>query len=123
TVPRLVSTSTASAITWITCSVLPTSSATSVVTTAPESILTLSINLPEKFGASILMLYTPGNRLRSEYRPSSLVLMGMARLLASSVMVTLTLGTAAPVGSVTVPSIAPVGVCPQEWNANNNTAK
>src|SRR5581483_7449285 len=60
-----------------------------------------------KPGASIFTLYLPICRSGTTYWPVSLVLIFVETLVAVLVMVTAALGTAAPDGSVTVPTMVP----------------
>jgi hypothetical protein len=62
-----------------------------------------------------LMLYRPGRREGTSYRPLPLVVVAVDTPVWTLVSVTATLGTTAPEGSVTIPLISPVFVfcaCP-----------
>src|SRR5579864_3493561 len=63
-----------------------------------------------KLVAFTTMIYVPGGTKGKRYVPSALVVSVCETFVPALVRVTLTLGTAAPLGSVTVPVITPCTV-------------
>src|SRR6185369_3469192 len=76
--------------------------------TAEVRTMTFEYTAAENPGASKRTSYGPGSKLIRPYVPSSRVVVSRLRLSTSAVALTVAPATAAPMGSVTIPKMAPV---------------
>src|ERR1700749_301404 len=89
----------------------PTSSLKSSATFVPTATSMSDETEVLKLAAVALTSYVSGGNCDNLYCPSSFDVTGRVRFVAFDFTVTVACGTPAPVGSVTAPSMVPVGVC------------